>query len=96
MITIEIGNGRSRGSPHQTATALGIREEQASKGPLGPLCRKLLAAGHPDQPWQATRDGEVVLSGRSIAWLAGRDCVETQGGGPRMVPWHPYPGTAEE
>ena len=107
MITIELGEGRknihrTRKGEHlveygchvEWAQAEGIRATEADKGAIGPLCRRLLAAGFEDQPWQATRDGKPVLSGKSIRWMAEHDCVETDGP-PRYVPYKPSPFAAK-
>jgi hypothetical protein len=49
------------------------------------LARELVAAGVPDQPWQAARDGKVVMTGPSLTGVAALAISDpAEGAGPRF------------
>jgi hypothetical protein len=48
------------------------------------MARTLIKAGHPDAPWQLTRDGEVVLMGGSLHRVAGLTITEDDTHGLRV------------
>ncbi len=55
------------------------------------LARELVAAGCPDQPWQATRGDMVVMRGPSLARLAAIRVTDgDEGPGPRFTKYQPH------
>jgi hypothetical protein len=67
-----------------------VFEAKSTGGATPELARKLIAAGCPDQPWQAQRHGAIVMSGPSLAGIAGIRYVD---GDKRLdrVNWKPHP-----
>ena len=63
---------------------------RSSTGVVCALARLLIAAGCPDQPWQATRNGIVVMLGKSLASVANLTVSEPDTGpGPRFAKYKP-------
>ncbi len=58
------------------------------------LARALVAAGVPDGPWQAERNGVPVLRGPSLHRLAGLTVIETEAGARGFGRFKPKPGDA--
>ncbi|GAN79019.1 hypothetical protein [Acidocella aminolytica] len=70
----------------------GITYEAESKsGAICEICRGLMAAGVPDGPWRAYRDGKLALIGRSVHRMAGMAVSEGGKSGPKWVKWRPFP-----
>lgn len=68
----------------------GEHEVTAGGSALHACARKVVAAGEPDGPWQATRDGRTVLTGSSLWHLAATtismgDLTEA------VIRWKPHP-----
>ena len=62
---------------------------QSAHGASMALARQLVAAGCPDEPWEArTPEGQRTVYGSSIHQLA-RTTIDSNG---RFVRWRPHPG----
>ena len=66
-------------------------QAESKSGAICKLCRVLVEAGVADAPWQAFRNGKLVMAGASIHRMAGRAISETDKQRPRWVRWKPYP-----
>src|SRR4029453_1961633 len=94
MLRIEVTAGR----PKDLATAVvdGQRyEARSSAGAIFALCRQLVAAGVPDQPWESINSaapGVISMRGRSIHEAARLTVSEREGDGLRLERWAAYPG----
>ena len=72
MITIELTGSN-------TASALGVTHSEKTKGPIGPLCRKLIAAGlaTDEDTVLVVRGTTPVFRERSIVWFSGYSVTES-------------------
>jgi hypothetical protein len=67
--------------------------ESSRSSCVAKLARALVAAGIPDQPWQAVSpNGTVALRGRSLHGIAKTTITESDRGGLGRRTWHPHPG----
>lgn len=72
-----------------------IYRAESYKGASMALARLLVAAGCPDQPYEAGRKGKRDFYGPSLHRLAKLAVAEPDsGGGPRFIEWQPRPEIA--
>jgi hypothetical protein len=79
------------------------RNRSTTKGPISPLCRKLVALGHdPNGKVHVIRkaldrDGHIPVfqHDRTLETWAGRDCVESEARSARVQKYRPYPDAVE-
>ena len=65
---------------------------RSKRGVIPAIARALLAAGCPDQPWQAQRGSLTAMYGPSLARVAELTVTEPDHGhGPRFVKYIPLP-----
>ncbi len=86
------------GTDHARAEWAGQVYSAASRnGIVSALARVLIAAGCPDQPWQAARDDKVAMTGPSLAAAAALTVSDPEAGaGPRFARFVPFcPAAAE-
>jgi hypothetical protein len=68
---------------------------QTRGAPTAALCRLLVKAGCPDQPWECwdATTGKPRFHGRSIHGWARKTISETDRDGLAVIDWRPPPGT---
>lgn len=92
MILIDV----TAGPPRERAVATNVEplfEARSKSCAIFALCRQLVAAGIPDQPWEARNTaaaGIVAMRGPSIHAAARLTVRECGRGGPRVAPWMPF------
>jgi hypothetical protein len=94
---IELRPPHPAGMDHARAEWAGRVYTAAGRNGIVPaMARELVAAGCPDGPWRAARDGLVVMTGPSLAGVAELTVSDPDdGGGPRFSKFKPYRQPAE-
>lgn len=82
MLTIMLHGTNTATCGYETVTTA------AKKGPIGPLCRKLIDAGHsPDESVTVWRGNTPVFALSSLGRWADQDTVESDTGGIKSKPY---------
>ncbi len=95
---IELLPPHPAGMVHARAEWAGQVYTAAGRNGIVPaMARVLIAAGCPDGPWRAARDGRLVMTGPSLVGVAGLTVSDPDNGaGPRFTKYVPYRQAAEQ